>query len=61
MRQKKLNSTSGSTRKLPRKVLRAAIREKVMFGLDVCNKAMLDKQGFDAIVECEDAAIAREV
>ncbi|MBI4904558.1 MAG: nucleoside hydrolase [Acidobacteria bacterium] len=30
-------------------VLRAPIPEKLMFGLDVCNKVMLDKQGFDAI------------
>ncbi|MBL8229093.1 MAG: nucleoside hydrolase [Bryobacterales bacterium] len=32
-------------------VLRSAIREKVMFGLDVCNLAMLDKRGFDEIVQ----------
>ncbi len=31
-------------------VLRSAIPEKIMFGLDVCNKAMLDKAGFEQIV-----------
>ncbi len=30
-------------------VLRSAIPEKVMFGLDVCDKAMLDQAGFDRI------------
>ncbi len=30
-------------------VLRAPIPEKVMFGLDVCNRVLLDKQGFDGI------------
>ncbi|HUQ94682.1 MAG TPA: nucleoside hydrolase [Bryobacteraceae bacterium] len=34
-------------------VLRSSIQEKVMFGLDVCNKALLDKRGFDQIVEAE--------
>ncbi|MBL8175769.1 MAG: nucleoside hydrolase [Bryobacterales bacterium] len=32
-------------------VLRSGIREKTMFGLDVCNRAMLDKAGFDAIAK----------
>ena len=31
-------------------VLRSSIPEKIMFGLDVCNKANLDKAGFDAII-----------
>jgi inosine-uridine nucleoside N-ribohydrolase len=31
-------------------VLRSEIPQKVMFGLDVCNRAMLDRQGFDQIV-----------
>ncbi|MBL8220192.1 MAG: nucleoside hydrolase [Bryobacterales bacterium] len=30
-------------------VLQSPIAEKTMFGLDVCNRAMLDKAGFDAI------------
>jgi len=34
-------------------VLRSAIREKVMFGLDICNRAMLGKKGFDEIVKVE--------
>jgi inosine-uridine nucleoside N-ribohydrolase len=32
-------------------VLRSEIPEKVMFGLDVCNRAMLDRTGFDQIVQ----------
>lgn len=31
-------------------VLRSTIPEKIMFGLDICNKALLDKEGFDRIV-----------
>jgi inosine-uridine nucleoside N-ribohydrolase len=31
-------------------VLRSAIPQKIMFGLDVCNKAMLDKAGFEEII-----------
>ncbi len=34
-------------------VLRSGIGEKVMFGLDICNRAMLDKKGFDEIVKVE--------
>lgn len=30
-------------------VLQSSVAEKIMFGLDVCNRAMLDKAGFDAI------------
>ncbi|MDX1980888.1 MAG: nucleoside hydrolase [Bryobacteraceae bacterium] len=40
-------------------VLRSAIREKIMFGLDVCNKAMLDKPGFDAIAAAGGPIAAR--
>jgi inosine-uridine nucleoside N-ribohydrolase len=40
-------------------VLRSGIREKVMFGLDVCNKAMLDKAGFDAIASAATPIAAR--
>lgn len=32
-------------------VLQSPIRHKIMFGLDVCNRALLDKPGFDAIVK----------
>lgn len=32
-------------------VLRSEIPRKVMFGLDICNRAMLDKAGFDEIVQ----------
>jgi inosine-uridine nucleoside N-ribohydrolase len=34
-------------------VLRSAIPEKIMFGLDICDRAMLDKKGFDEIVEAQ--------
>ncbi|MFN7931702.1 MAG: nucleoside hydrolase [Bryobacteraceae bacterium] len=34
-------------------VLQSAIANKTMFGLDVCNRAMLDKAGFDGIVKAK--------
>jgi inosine-uridine nucleoside N-ribohydrolase len=34
-----------------RTVLRSAIKEKVMFGLDICNRAVLTKAHFDQIVK----------
>jgi inosine-uridine nucleoside N-ribohydrolase len=40
-------------------VLRSPIREKIMFGLDVCDKALLDKTGFDAVVKIKTPITAR--
>lgn len=40
-------------------VLRSTVSEKVMFGLDVCNKAMLDKAGFDEIIRVSSPLTAR--
>lgn len=40
-------------------VLRSDIKQKVMFGLDVCNKAILDKSGFDAIAASQTPIAAR--
>jgi inosine-uridine nucleoside N-ribohydrolase len=50
MRRPRRSSTSGSIPEAAQAVLRSRIPEKVMFPLDICNRAVLTKARFDEII-----------